>query len=1474
VNACNPDHYFGQTPSIDLVKLTNGTDNDTPTGPQVMVGSTVTWTYRVTNTGNVTLTNVTVTDDKLTGNVCVIPSMAPGAVQECTATGTAVAGQYANMGSVTGQPPSGPPVTDDNPDHYLGLEPAAISGFVYVDSNNDGIKGGTEAPIAGTTVTLTGTDVFNVAVSLTTTTNSTGYYEFTNLVPGTYTIVETQPAGYLDGKDTQGTPGTGTTGADTFVTVTLASGQTGTDNNFGELQASSLSGFVYVDADDDGIKDAGEAPISGVTVTLTGTDINGTPVSSVTTTDANGYYEFVGLVPGTYTITETQPVAYLDGKDTQGTPGTGETNNDQFAVVVLESGVNGTNNNFGERQMAPAITLVKKTNGTDNNSAPGLYVPTGSPVSWTYVVTNTGNVALNTVTVTDDKGVSVSCPATTLAVDASMTCSGTGVATAGAYVNIGCATAKSPAGEDVNACNPDHYFGSSPAITLVKKTNGTDNNTAPGIEVPVGSTVTWTYLVTNTGNVTLTNLALTDDKIGSVSCPVSSLAPGASTTCTATGVAIAGQYTNIGTVTGKPPVGPNVTASDPDNYFGKLSEVCYVGTSAPQVGGNQTWWTNPDGTITIRTTLSRNFVDNTYGTGQIGWPGNNHTFSHLVKSDAIQVALYNGAGAKAMEVKLDYLTESSATASGYKALGIWGGDGAMISGSASDVVSADSSLSRNFNQFGYVLTSNSPATTAAYAPNSSYPNWIFDVYYDVTVKASAFGASGFGYPRLTSMHASPSKTGNNTEPVKVVDCNNVPPPDPPCVASTYVFNQSTSSNGTAGNIRTFEVNGITVKASAFSRDKSNGSWAKAYLGSFGSYGLGVTDGSESGSGTTHTVDNNGRNNYVMFVFEQPVVVTKAFLGYVSGDSDAQVWVGNLPGAFATPAMLSDSVLAGLGSPETSLGGSTTRWVTFNGSGQSGNVVVIAAKTTDSNDYFKIAKVETSCPSTPPPPPPCTVPVANNDIASVVGSTPVTINVLNNDSDPDQGTLTISGFTQPVSGTVSLAGNKLVFTAAPGFTGTATFTYTVKNEGGCESGATVTVTVTAPEPPCQALSFPLNQNSSSNGSAGNIRTFSAGGVGVKVSAFSREKNKNTWAKAYVGAFGSYGLGVTDGSESGSGVTHTVDNNGRNNYLMFVFDEPVVVTRAFLGYVSGDSDAQVWVGTINGAYANAVMLSDSVLSGLGAPESSTGSSSTRWVEFNGAGESGNVVVIAANTSHSDDAFKVAKIETSCAPAPRPEDPPSAPCAFRTQTQGGWGSSPSGNNPGAFLAEHFTSVFGASGVTIGGSKKLTFTSSTAVRNFLPQGGKANKLTSNGTNVTSSSAGVFAGQVLALQISVAMSEAGKTPAGLAALKVKSGPLAGKTVGEVLALANKALGGQSVGISITTLNSVVDSINQNFVDGIVNKGYLVTNCEPQSDDHNHQEGDCRDDSHDHSSSYGSSDDDRNDPDDDRRGRGRGRGRE
>jgi hypothetical protein len=168
-------------------------------------------------------------------------------------------------------------------------------------------------------------------------------------------------------------------------------------------------------------------------------------------------------------------------------------------------------------------------------------------------------------------------------------------------------------------------------------------------------------------------------------------------------------------------------------------------------------------------------------------------------------------------------------------------------------------------------------------------------------------------------------------------------------------------------------------------------------------------------------------------------------------------------------------------------------------------------------------------------------------------------------------------------------------------------------------------------------------------------------------------------------------------------------------------------------------------------------------------------------------------------------------------------SAGGSYRTQTQGGWGSNPSGDNPGALLAANFTTVFSAGYVQVGGTHTLRFTGAAKVAKFLPAGGKAGKLTSSAVDPTKSKGGVFAGQVLALQISVAFSNAGVTRWGLASLQVQSGKLAGYTVAQVLALANSVLGGGALpsGLSLSDLNEVVDRINNNFVDGTTDLGYL-----------------------------------------------------
>jgi uncharacterized repeat protein (TIGR01451 family) len=378
--------------------------------------------------------------------------------------------------------------------------PSSLCGFVYNDFDNDGINDAAEAGIPGTSVRLTGTDTLGRSVSATTTTASDGSYCFKTLDAGTYTISETQPPGYLDGKDTQGTPGTGSTGNDVFTDIVLAAGVDGKNNNFGELLASSLCGFVYVDSDNNGIKAAGESGIPGTKVTLAGSDDRGS-INIPMSTGADGGYCFMNLRPGTYTITETQPAGYLDGKDTQGTPGTGTTGNDVFSNIALSQNVNGQNNNFGEIAV-PAIALVKKTNGTDNDSVPGVLVRPGSTITWTYIISNTGTAALSSVVLTDDKIGTIGCPATTLAIGAGMTCTATGMAVAGQYTNVGSVTAVDSTGKTASAQNVDHYLGvvppaadlglavSAPATVVAGTTlnytvNAFNNGASPATDVTV-----------------------------------------------------------------------------------------------------------------------------------------------------------------------------------------------------------------------------------------------------------------------------------------------------------------------------------------------------------------------------------------------------------------------------------------------------------------------------------------------------------------------------------------------------------------------------------------------------------------------------------------------------------------------------------------------------------------------------------------------------------------------------------------------------------------------------------------------------------------------------------------------------------------------------------------------------------------------------------------------------------------------------
>ena len=258
---------------------------------------------------------------------------------------------------------------------------------------------------------------------------------------------------------------------------------------------------------------------------------------------------------------------------------------------------------------APSIKLIKSISSITDNGAVGRGV--GDVINYTFTVTNTGNVSLSAVTLTDAKlslsNVAVS--PSTLAPGATGTASATYTITqadvnAGGIENTATVTGTpssgplstvtdvSDAGTDNNAVaitNPE--VTESPKLNGTTDTNPTNDPTvllitpAPSIKLVksiasitdngatgrgVGDVINYTFTVTNTGNVTLTGVSLTDAKLSLSNAAVSpaTLLPGGVGTATATYTITqadvnAGGIENTATVTGTPPNLPNGNAATP-----------------------------------------------------------------------------------------------------------------------------------------------------------------------------------------------------------------------------------------------------------------------------------------------------------------------------------------------------------------------------------------------------------------------------------------------------------------------------------------------------------------------------------------------------------------------------------------------------------------------------------------------------------------------------------------------------------------------------------------------------------------------------------------------------------------------------------------------------------------------------------------------------------------------------------------------
>jgi len=264
--------------------------------------------------------------------------------------------------------------SNDSDDETVTVVKSSLAGTIYNDLNDDGDQDVGDTAIAGVQVTLTGTAVSGDAINLTTNTDASGDYLFDNLSASSgagYTLTETQPVGFTDGLESiAGVVIGGSRSTDAITNIAVGINDTLVDYDFAELGRASISGYVWVDENNNGIKENDESNvISNVQINLTGTEtVSGEAISLTTNTAANGSYIFVDLRAGTYVVNEIQPIAWADGLESLGDGG-GNIGADQFSNIVLATDLVGVNNyNFGElgASLSGAVYQDDNRNGVDD----------------------------------------------------------------------------------------------------------------------------------------------------------------------------------------------------------------------------------------------------------------------------------------------------------------------------------------------------------------------------------------------------------------------------------------------------------------------------------------------------------------------------------------------------------------------------------------------------------------------------------------------------------------------------------------------------------------------------------------------------------------------------------------------------------------------------------------------------------------------------------------------------------------------------------------------------------------------------------------------------------------------------------------------------------------------------------------------------------------------------------------------------
>ncbi|MGI9648781.1 MAG: SdrD B-like domain-containing protein [Acidimicrobiia bacterium] len=557
--AAGPDHSNTVTATVVDNEANTANDGDSETVglddvlPTIVVtktanptrvaasGGSVTFTVRVDNSGVEPVTLSSLSDSiygdvanalnpALLGTTCALPQVIGVAgFHECTFTamvaGTAGGSETDVVTATAGDDEGNSAV--DNDDAVVSFADGSIGDFVWLDLDGDGVQdGGVEVGISGIDVGLyqdvdsSGTVSPGDVWLGSRTTNAGGMYSFTGMLEGDYVAVP----------DTGASLGAHTlTGGTDPRAVTLGVDEAYDTADFGYQPTGSIGDRVFIDVDGDGGFDAGEG-IPDITVMLSD--------GRTTVTDVDGFYQFAAEA-GSYTVTvdEADPDFPASALLTVGA---------NPAPASIAAGETLTTVDFGYIIAGPGILLEK--------DPASQTVLTGSDVDFSITVTNVGNVALTGVTVVDPLVPDCDLSPTVLAPGATTSYTCTAAAVGADFTNTATATGTPPIGPDVTSVDTASVDVVDPAITISKD---------PASQTILsGSDAVFTITVTNTGDVDLTNVVVTDPLASACGNALGLVPAGGFATYSCTDPAVGANYTNVATVNADGPLGALTPVSD------------------------------------------------------------------------------------------------------------------------------------------------------------------------------------------------------------------------------------------------------------------------------------------------------------------------------------------------------------------------------------------------------------------------------------------------------------------------------------------------------------------------------------------------------------------------------------------------------------------------------------------------------------------------------------------------------------------------------------------------------------------------------------------------------------------------------------------------------------------------------------------------------------------------------------------------